>query len=436
MDLAIFALHLSGVSSLLGALNFITTILNMRAPGIRLHKLALFAWAVVVTAVLLLLSLPVLACAITMILTDRNFNTSFFETAGGGDPILYQHLFLNTIIYITFFYSIFTYIYIIKFVNYCSNTTEKFLNIFPMQSNIFDAVLSFILFVLSFLKPYISFICSSLLTSSFVLLYLDDFKLSNNRVIKLIQILSFVLIPLYTLYALYNISITIDIINNVKDSDDIHLHGHVSLEKEAAKHIGQGLNTLGSQIGLGGSITGVGLAVSKTIMKSSMPPLQKAGVVIGASVMGGVTHSALSNINRAKSMSEVNTTSGTNIDSNINKFLDNSADNPLENLIFNMEIIGYTSISLIIILAIQLIFKLYIKDNITISIYLLSADFNLIIEKILNKIISLNKTMSSVYIVFILLILLYSMGLLIYISHDIYSNLDMYIEIHNKLNRR
>ena len=93
VDLAIFGLHLAGISSLLGAMNFITTILNMRSPGIRLHKLALFGWAVVVTAILLLLSLPVLAGGITMILTDRNFNTSFFETAGGGDPILYQHLF-------------------------------------------------------------------------------------------------------------------------------------------------------------------------------------------------------------------------------------------------------------------------------------------------------------------------------------------------------
>ena len=93
VDLAIFALHLSGISSLLGAINFITTILNMRSPGIRLHKLILFGWAIVVTAVLLLLSLPVLASAITMVLTDRNFNTSFFEAAGGGDPILYQHLF-------------------------------------------------------------------------------------------------------------------------------------------------------------------------------------------------------------------------------------------------------------------------------------------------------------------------------------------------------
>ena len=93
MDFTILSVHMLGISSILGSINVIATILNMRAPGMTLMKLPMFVWSWLVTAFLLLASIPVLAGAVTMLLTDRHFGTHFFDAAGGGDPVMFQHVF-------------------------------------------------------------------------------------------------------------------------------------------------------------------------------------------------------------------------------------------------------------------------------------------------------------------------------------------------------
>ncbi|MGF1525962.1 MAG: cytochrome c oxidase subunit I [Candidatus Competibacterales bacterium] len=89
----IFSIHLMGLSSIMGAINVIATILNMRAPGMTLMKMPLFCWTWLITAFLLIAVMPVLAGAVTMLLTDKYFGTSFFNAAGGGDPVMFQHIF-------------------------------------------------------------------------------------------------------------------------------------------------------------------------------------------------------------------------------------------------------------------------------------------------------------------------------------------------------
>ena len=89
----IFGVHLMGASSIMGSINIIATVLNMRAPGMTLMKMPMFVWTWLITAFLLIAVMPVLAGAVTMMLMDINFGTSFFNAAGGGDPVLFQHVF-------------------------------------------------------------------------------------------------------------------------------------------------------------------------------------------------------------------------------------------------------------------------------------------------------------------------------------------------------
>src|SRR5579859_4838440 len=92
-DAWIFLIHITGISSLIGAINFYATIVNMRAPGMTWGRLPLFVWSILVYALLLIIALPVVAAAVTMLLTDRHFGTHFFDPTAHGSPVLWQHLF-------------------------------------------------------------------------------------------------------------------------------------------------------------------------------------------------------------------------------------------------------------------------------------------------------------------------------------------------------
>ena len=430
VDLAIFALHLSGVSSLLGAINFITTIINMRTIGARLHKLALFGWAIIVTAMLLLLSLPVLASAITMILTDRNFNTSFFELTGGGDPILYQHLFSSMIIFNVFI--IIIYIFIFKFkknnLSFQINKSDQLL-----QSNIIGIILETSLSLGLFL-----------FTLSFIKLYLDNLKLTKQGFIKYTQICSIFIIPIIVIYILYGKISMLDIISYAQDNDknNVELHGHIHVDKQSAETIASSLNTIGGQLGLGASVTGVGMAVSKTIAKSGIPPMQKAAIVGAGAAFGGVIHSTFTSINKKESIKQGLVSSSSNNggfgnNTGVCKLVDNDISSPLTDLLFNMQILDYICLSLIYILIIQLIFKFFLKEHTIIKLSnIIGNKLNDNLNFYFNKILLLNKKMSNIYIVIIILLLISILIFDIYIINELISDINSYIEAHGIVNKR
>ena len=298
--------------------------------------------------------------------------------------------------------------------------------------------------IISILKSYLPFISSSLFTFSIVLLYLDNWRLSNNKIIKLLQVFSFISVPFLIIVLAYNETILIDIINCVNDKDNninLHGHGHVTLDKDAGKAIGQGMNTIGSQIGLGATMVGVGTAVGKAVSKASLPPLQKAGFIVGSALVAGVGHSWISSVNRNAITAEnatITTTysiSGSDINSRINKFIDDSHISPLQEFLFNGEMMNYVCLGLIYLLIIQLVFKLYFKDTINLNLLkLLGNNANKKIEFYLNKIIKLNKQMSVVWIWFGFITIMFGLSISIYALHNICANMDSFINVHISLN--
>jgi len=326
--------------------------------------------------------------------------------------------------------------YYSTYKNYKYNSTEIKKNEKHLYYNIM--ILSFTLIVCAFFLSYniksilespLSFIGSGLFTLSLVLLYFDDFKLSSNKYLKYLQIFSFICISLYTMYYLSTFPYIWNIICSVEDNNNINLHGHVNMTKEAATEISKGISNVGSPLGSGASIAGMAGAVGKTIAKSSIPPVQKTAIIIGSGLLGGLIHSGVSHINRASALE--NMTRNNNIsDIPINKLVDDTITSPLEGLLFSIQGINAICFTFTLILIIQLFIRFHVKENINNNI--LGTTLN----KYLNKLIVLNKKVSVIYIWLILIMLLIGLAASIYFSNELYINIDKYIEIYNKLNNK
>lgn len=221
------------------------------------------------------------------------------------------------------------------------------------------------------------------------------------------------------------------------DNKDINLHGHVSVNAEAGKAIGRGLQTIGTQIGLGATMVGVATAVGKAMAKSGMPPLQKAGVIVGSSVLSGLAHSRFSILNRNMiNETDLNTSTSIDSNSNISKFLSLSEtiSSPLQDLLVNFEMTNYVCLSLIYIIIIQLLFKMYFKDEINLKNFnLLNANWITNTNYLINKIIKSNKQMSIIWTWVGILVITFSLCFDAYTLQDVFTNIDSYVNIHKSL---
>ena len=251
------------------------------------------------------------------------------------------------------------------------------------------------------------------------------------------QIFSFFCVPVYFIYYMYNalnISLS-EFIFFMADNKDINLHGHVSVNKEAGKAIGQGLQTIGTQIGLGATMAGVAAAVGKAVTKTGMPPVQKAGIILGSSIISGLAHSRISIMNRnVINDTDLNSSSSTDASSNVSKFITDSISSPLQDLLANFEMMSYVCLSLIYIIVIQLLFKLYFKDEMNLkNFHMLNSNWWTNINHYLNKIIKSNKQMSIIWTWIGVLLVTFALCLDAYTLHDLYNNIDSYVNIHNSM---
>ena len=256
-----------------------------------------------------------------------------------------------------------------------------------------------------------------------ILLYLIDFRLLSSHLIL------FFFIGMLFIYFLfvYDNMILDNIVCNVGDNNQIgtnvNLEGHVHVnDKEAGK-------SLANHVGIIGGMGVVGGLVGKAVAKAPMPPLAKAGLVVGGAIVGGVVEKVINNSGNIGASSTFSVNNGT-----ISKLVNDSQVSVLQENFFLQEVFYSVVLYMVLLIVIQLIFKLYFKDNVKLNLSkLLGVNFNNKVEYYLNKIILLNKKMSIFWTWFGIMVIIYGISRFTYAIYLMRTKLDSAINAHLSL---
>ncbi len=281
-------------------------------------------------------------------------------------------------------------------------------------------------------------IYTNLFTFSLCIYYVDSFKLSKIPLFRYIQIISFIFSPIFVMLYAYDHILVTQFINCVKDNStdtNIHLHGHVSIDRKTGETIGQGVYNIGSNIGLGASVAVISGAVAKGISKASIPPMQKAGIIMAGGVIGGVVHTIASTINHNNNIYSDNKPNNSNISSNnVNNLIDLSSNtSPIEVLLQSINILSDVSLALILILSLQLFYKFIVQDKPKLAFLdKIFPNFSDKIRTYVYKLIKLNKNMNIIYMILVILLLIIAMCTISYTSLELVNHIDKYVQIYTE----
>lgn len=324
------------------------------------------------------------------------------------------------------------------------------------NKNLLIIILSIVILISSYiiynygLLYFIAEVLLILFFYSLTLFILNECKFSDNYIIKYLQIFIFTFLIIYFVILYWNsgfsdmiiLRITSEDVKEIAKNTDITLKGKVVLDKEAANQVAEGISSLGANIGLAATIGTIAGSVGKGLAKSSLPPAQKAGIIMAGGLTGAILHVGASAINsqthassKLKNISDntesINTLNNIKYN-NINKFIDSNInmDSPLEILLNCINILSIISLWLFIILIIQILFRYYLKDKLELKF--ISKIFPNKKEKIMNfihRLIYINKNINIIYVILAITILFICIISICYFSFELTNNIDNYVDV-------